>query len=517
MSNVDSVNKTASPHTSLGFLKIGLCTAALVLTCNHPVLAQEEVQATSSLSSVPQAKNAAKSATTPRGVGATGAIAPSTATTSIQNNSSSLSPSKSDATSTLTSSLASSSTNESSESTGTLNKDLHDAINSDAVAIDHSGAYISAQDSSTESARVAVSSEQISSTIKERPKVYRDPYGNRLKEPPRKQSFEERTQEQARNAETLEEQNFQRPTSSLTKAVAASSDNQGNGSVSSSISGSSLGIASSGQRLKSAVVYFSKPEKSDTHNVDAMSGASTVMRADGTIFGITEHQANLIAKYTKGDLYRLVRSEPYSTKHTDLVFESSEEMDAGIRPDSKLIPMFDPSGYDVIFVGFPTWWSDMPMPLYTFFNDHDLSGKIVIPFCTYGSSSKNKIFTKISKLEPNADVAIKVGIKTQRAKIAHEGDAVVKAWLGKLDSTCFKGLLPSNSPAKPTKKSVTIDVNPSLSARSSSVLSGSTSTATANNMAESNDTSTPNTAAAQNRANPFAPGKPLSVPPTSAN
>ena len=38
--------------------------------------------------------------------------------------------------------------------------------------------------------------------------------------------------------------------------------------------------------------------------------------------------------------------------------------------------------YDIIFLGFPTWWYDMPMAVYSFLDEYDLSGKTVILFAT---------------------------------------------------------------------------------------------------------------------------------------
>ncbi len=42
--------------------------------------------------------------------------------------------------------------------------------------------------------------------------------------------------------------------------------------------------------------------------------------------------------------------------------------------------------YDTVFLGYPNWWADMPMPVYTFLDNHDLSGKTVYRFCTHEGS-----------------------------------------------------------------------------------------------------------------------------------
>ena len=44
--------------------------------------------------------------------------------------------------------------------------------------------------------------------------------------------------------------------------------------------------------------------------------------------------------------------------------------------------------YDIIFIGFPNWWYDMPMPIYSFFDEYDFTGKTLIPFCTHAGTAR---------------------------------------------------------------------------------------------------------------------------------
>lgn len=60
--------------------------------------------------------------------------------------------------------------------------------------------------------------------------------------------------------------------------------------------------------------------------------------------------------------------------------------------------------YDIIFIGYPIWWYQMPMILYTFFDEYDLSGKTIIPFNTHEGSGDSGTYQDIQKLEPNATV-----------------------------------------------------------------------------------------------------------------
>ena len=60
--------------------------------------------------------------------------------------------------------------------------------------------------------------------------------------------------------------------------------------------------------------------------------------------------------------------------------------------------------YDVIFVGYPNWWYDMPMVIYSLFKEYDFSGKIIVPFCTHGGSGFSQSIETIKRLEKDATV-----------------------------------------------------------------------------------------------------------------
>jgi flavodoxin len=62
------------------------------------------------------------------------------------------------------------------------------------------------------------------------------------------------------------------------------------------------------------------------------------------------------------------------------------------------------ASYDVLFIGYPIWWHTAPMPIYTFLEAYDLSGKTVIPFCTSYSSDIVESMDAIKILSPNATI-----------------------------------------------------------------------------------------------------------------
>lgn len=82
--------------------------------------------------------------------------------------------------------------------------------------------------------------------------------------------------------------------------------------------------------------------------------------------------------------------------------------------------------YDVVYVGFPNWWGDMPMILYTFFDTYDLSGKTVALFCTSGGSGLSNTINEVNTLEPDATVTQGLHISGSRAS---DPDDAVRDWL----------------------------------------------------------------------------------------
>lgn len=158
---------------------------------------------------------------------------------------------------------------------------------------------------------------------------------------------------------------------------------------------------------KSLVVYFSVPETDDPNKKMTTEEENSAIVVDGKVLGNTQYAAMLIAENTGAEIYRIEPKTPYTTNHSDLVSQAKEEQNGNVRPEIKnKISNFD--DYDIIYVGYPIWWSDMPQIMYTFFELYDFSGKTVIPFSTHGGSGlagtvstiKNKL--KDANVESNA-------------------------------------------------------------------------------------------------------------------
>lgn len=172
------------------------------------------------------------------------------------------------------------------------------------------------------------------------------------------------------------------------------------------------------------VVYFSVPETDQPDHMNQEQELSTVV-IDGQVMGNTQYFAKVIADDTGADLFRIEPENPYPLDHDTLVAQAQQERSDKARPVIKdEIP--DLSQYSTVFIGYPIWWSDMPMILYTFFDQADLSGKTVIPFDTNGGSGLADTVSTIQSLEPKADV--RDGLAISRTKIQDAKDQI-EGWI----------------------------------------------------------------------------------------
>ena len=159
------------------------------------------------------------------------------------------------------------------------------------------------------------------------------------------------------------------------------------------------------------IAYFSVPE---TDGTDTVAGASRVS-ADGQVMGNNEYVAHLIQQQTGGDLFAIETEQEYPGTHDELLDFAYNEMTEGARPAlASQIENLD--SYDTIFLGYPNWNADLPMPLYTFLEEYDLSGKTIIPFTTHGGSGFSGTIDTIQELQPNAQV-VQDGLSISRNNV----------------------------------------------------------------------------------------------------
>ena len=134
--------------------------------------------------------------------------------------------------------------------------------------------------------------------------------------------------------------------------------------------------------------------------------------------GNTHIVAEMIAAETGGDLYRIEPVTPYPDGYTECTEVAKRELAAKARPAIKGDAAV--ADYDVIFIGYPNWWGDMPMPVYTFIEKHDWQGKTVIPFCTHEGSGLSGTESKLKKVCRGATVSEGLAIRGATAQNARE-------------------------------------------------------------------------------------------------
>lgn len=174
------------------------------------------------------------------------------------------------------------------------------------------------------------------------------------------------------------------------------------------------------------IAYFSVME---TDGVDTVAGASRVA-VNGEVLGNNEYIAQIIQRETGGDLFAIETVQDYPTTHNPLLEFAYNEKADNARPElATQIENLD--SYDVIFLGYPNWNADLPMPLYTFLEEYDFSGKTIIPFTTHGGSGFSRTVQTISALQPGATV-ISDGLSISRNSVSGAENDVVQ-WVNGLD------------------------------------------------------------------------------------
>lgn len=102
--------------------------------------------------------------------------------------------------------------------------------------------------------------------------------------------------------------------------------------------------------------------------------------------GNTEAVAEIVAERTGGELYQIRTVKEYPQGYKRCTEAAREEQRRKARPELSG-PLPDLRDYDRVFLGYPNWWGDLPMAVYTFLEALDFSAKTVIPFCTHSGLS----------------------------------------------------------------------------------------------------------------------------------
>ena len=169
---------------------------------------------------------------------------------------------------------------------------------------------------------------------------------------------------------------------------------------------------------KSLVVYFSLA--GDQYNVGIIKEGNTSIIA------------KFISEETGSELFEIETVKPYPTdSYNNLIKIAKDEQNKKARPALKAD--IDITAYDTIYIGYPNWWGDMPMPVYTFLEAHNWSGKTIIPFCTHEGSGLSGTESRIRSTCKGATVEKGLAVQGKIAQTnRNAAKKAVQDWLAKL-------------------------------------------------------------------------------------
>ena len=150
---------------------------------------------------------------------------------------------------------------------------------------------------------------------------------------------------------------------------------------------------------------------------------------NGTILdlekGNTEAAAGIINRLTGAPLCPLEPVREYSHEYEECTRQAKKDLQEKARPELKQYPQ-SLEKYDIIYLGYPNYWSTMPMAVFTFLERYDFTGKTILPFCTHEGSGMGISERDIRSCCPGA--VVKPGLAI-RGSDAAEAENVIRKWL----------------------------------------------------------------------------------------
>lgn len=144
--------------------------------------------------------------------------------------------------------------------------------------------------------------------------------------------------------------------------------------------------------------------------------------------GNTHIVAEMIAAETEADMFHIETVNPYPANYNECIEVAKREKQSKARPEIKEDVRVE--DYDVIFLGYPNWWGEMPMAVYTFIEKHNWQNKIVIPFCTHEGSGLSGTERRIQSACEGATVMKGIAIRGYTAQNEQETTRkTVQTWI----------------------------------------------------------------------------------------
>lgn len=179
-----------------------------------------------------------------------------------------------------------------------------------------------------------------------------------------------------------------------------------------------MGVAVNGYSLSAEAAT-----KKETKQSAKQSKEKKVLVVYFSRTGTTKTVAKKIKKMTGGTMFQIQTKKKYPSNYDKMLDTAQKEQDEDVRPALKK-KMKSIKKYDLILIGYPIWWGDAPMAVYSFLESHDLSGKTIIPFCTSGGTGIGSSVKNIKKVCKKAKV--KAGLTANDVS-----DKQIRKWLKK--------------------------------------------------------------------------------------
>ena len=179
----------------------------------------------------------------------------------------------------------------------------------------------------------------------------------------------------------------------------------------------------------------------DTESTDDTESTEAGSEGDGNVLvvyfswsGHLDSMAHWVADETGGDLYRVTAADPYPEDYNATADRAKEEQDNDVHPEIVVdITEEKMDQYDTVFFGFPVWWYDLPMSMWTFLESYDFSGKTIIPFFSHeGSSNGANALPTIESLAKGATVRSDDALSVRGGDV-DGAESEVREWVESLD------------------------------------------------------------------------------------
>ena len=168
-------------------------------------------------------------------------------------------------------------------------------------------------------------------------------------------------------------------------------------------SGGTASSESGSSELSSEASEESFSSEAPEESIELTEEAGDILVAYFSWSGNTEQMAQMIQAETSGDLFKIEPATPYTDDYDTLLDVAQQEQADNARPElASQVENWD--SYDVVFVGYPDWWSDAPMLIYSFLESYDWEGKTLVPFCTSGGSGFGRSLDKLPDSAPGANI-----------------------------------------------------------------------------------------------------------------